>query len=385
MGCSNSRLRRQVTDAMTVVHIASGDLYAGAEVQLYQLIRQLHRSTQCKVSVILLNHGILERRLSSLGVDVHVFDESRLYGIRIIFETWKLLRRIRPDVVHTHRRKENVIGAVAAKLAGGMAIVQTVHGLPEEHFGFWAVARRIYGMLDRMTARIFAARVVAVSPELGARLGSLRQPKVKVIENGIDTEELARESPLSEPLPGNVRCTKIALVGRLVPVKRVDVFLSVALQLVRRFPDRFCFFIFGDGPGTDALQELRNDLGLEHEVHFMGFRERLAPYLSLMDCLVITSDHEGLPMVLLEAMALNVPVVAHAVGGIPDVLGHGQFGVLVEHQDAAEYAAAIIDSVDDPQATRKKVEGARQQVGHRYTASVCTARYMELYRSLSGS
>ena len=383
MDCANSPMRRPATDPITVVHVASGDLYAGAEVQLYQLIRQLHRSEQCKVSVILLNHGVLERRLSSLGVDVHVLDESRLNGAQIFFETWKLLRGLRPDIVHTHRRKENVIGTVAAKLAGGIATVQTVHGLPEEDVGFWAVVKRLYGMLDRMTARVLADKVVAVSPELGPRLGFLQQSKIAVIENGIDTEELARESPLSEPLPGNARCTKIALVGRLVPVKRVDVFLSVALLLVRRFPGRFCFFIFGDGPQTDALQELRRDLGLEHEVHFMGFRESLAPYLSLMDCLVITSDHEGLPMVLLEAMALNVPVVAHAVGGIPDVLGYGQFGLLVEHQDAVEYAAAVIDSVDDLRETSKKVEGARKQVGYRYTSSACTARYMELYRSLS--
>ena len=89
-------------------------------------------------------------------------------------------------------------------------------------------------------------------------------------------------------------------------------------------------------------------------------------------------------MILLEAMAMDIPVVAHAVGGIPEVLGHGEFGALVEHQDVAEYAAAIIGSLGDPQAARERAEGARRQVERRYTAAACAARYMELYRSAGG-
>ncbi len=375
-------MRKPGTNLSTVVHIASGDLYAGAEVQLYQLIRQLRNSAECTIVAILLNTGILEQRLRSLGMDVHVLDESMLGGMQIFIEAWKLLRKIRPDVVHTHRRKENVIGAVAARLAGVTAIVQTVHGLPEENSRPWAVAKRIYGMLDRLSARVFAARVVAVSPELGRRLGFLPQSKIVVIENGIDAEELAGEGLPSQPLPGDARCTRIAFVGRFVPVKRVDVFLNIALHLARRFPDRFCFFIFGDGPGAEELKALRDNLGLEREVHFMGFQERLAPYLRLMDFLIITSDHEGLPMTLLEAMALNVPVIAHAVGGIPQVLGSGEFGVLVEHQNIAEYAAAVIGSQDDPEAARDRTGRARLQVERRYSAAACAARYMELYQFL---
>ena len=378
-------MRRSGTNLSTVVHVASGDLFAGAEVQLYQLIRQLRNSAECTIAVILLNTGILEQRLRSLGVDVHVLDESRLGGMQIFIKVWKLLRKIRPDVVHTHRRKENVIGAVAAKLAGVPSIVQTVHGLPEETFMPWAVVKRTYGMLDRLSARLFAARVVAVSLELGHRLSFVPQSKIVVIENGIDADELAKEGYQPQPLPGDARSTKIAFVGRLVPVKRADVFLNIALHLVRRFPDRFCFFIFGDGPGAEELKALRDNLGLEDEVHFMGFQERLAPYFRLMDFLIITSDHEGLPMTLLEAMALNVPVIAHAVGGIPHVLGCGEFGVLVERQNIAEYAAAVIGSQDDPQVTRERAGRARLQVEHRYSATACAARYIELYRSLSRS
>ncbi len=378
-------MRRNSPDLLNAVHIASGDLYAGAEAQLYQLVRQLHCSSQCAVSVILMNPGILEQRLRRLGVDVHVLDESRLGGIRIFLETWKLLRRIRPDIVHTHRRKENVIGGVAARFAGCGAIVQTVHGLPEDRGQPQSFAKRVYAWLDQLSARLLAAAVVAVSEELGPHLESLPQSKIVVIENGIDLEELEHSGVQVQLPPDQGFCTRVALVGRLVPVKRVDLFLEVARELLGRFPGRFCFFIFGDGPLAQELRSLCDRLGLGRDVNFMGFTENLASWLTLMDLVVITSDHEGLPLTLLEAMVVGVPVVAHAVGGIPEVLGNGEFGILVERQDAAEYASAIAAALDDRQALRTRSERAQQRVERRYTAGACADRYLALYRALAGA
>ncbi len=366
----------------TVVHVASGDLYAGAEVQLYQLVKQLHSIGAQRVAVILLNPGILERRLRSLGVDVYVFDESRLGSMRIFLGVLQRLWKLRPEVVHTHRRKENVIGGVAARLAGVTAVVQTVHGLGEEGPKAPGFAKRAYNLADRITTRLIATRVVAVSPELACRLVFLPKWKVEVIENGIDVEEYVADNLLQGPLPGAGECTKIALVGRLVPVKRVDIFLRVARHLVDEFPDRFCFYVFGDGPQAEELKALRRDLGLDCCVHFMGFQERLGSFLAKMDFLLITSDHEGLPMTLLEAMAMNVGIVAHAVGGISQVLGHGRFGKLVKHQDVLEYAAGIRDSVQNVKSTEERTRQARERVGQMYTAAACAARHMDLYQSL---
>ncbi len=377
-------MRPHVSELLTVVQIASGDLYAGAEVQLYQLVRQLHRGGQCAVTVILMNSGILETRLRGLGVTVHVLDESRLGGTRIFFETWRILRKIRPDVVHTHRRKENVIGGVAAKLACCKVLVQTVHGLPEEHRRSVSLARRAYAWLDRLSSRLLAVAVVAVSVELASRLVFLDQSKIVIIENGIDVEALESAAAHVELPPAQASCTRIALIGRFVPVKRVDLFIEIAQELVRRFPGRFAFYVFGDGPQDGEMRLLRQRLGLENDVHFMGFKEDLASWLRLMDLVVITSDHEGLPMTLLEAMVLEVPVVSHAVGGIPEVLGHGDFGILVGQQDIAEYVAVITAALDNSQALRDRATGARRQIESRYTAAACASKYLGLYRMLSG-
>ena len=167
-----------------------------------------------------------------------------------------------------------------------------------------------------------------------------------------------------------------------MPAKRVDLFLRVARDLVDLNPAIYSFYVFGDGPLTEDTKTLRRELSLEQHVFLMGFTENLPACLARMDLLLITSDHEGLPMNLLEAMALSVPVVAHAVGGIPEVLGDGEYGTLVYRQEIQQYSSAVAAVLRDRTATAVKTGRAKEQVVRRYTSSIVAARYAQLYRSL---
>ena len=132
-------------------------------------------------------------------------------------------------------------------------------------------------------------------------------------------------------------------MGRLVPVKRVDIFIAAARYLLEQKPDPgIRFYVIGDGPLREELESLSHKSGTERIVHFLGHQDDILRHIQDLDALMMTSDHEGLPMVLLEAMALRVPIIAHRTGGIPGLLDQGTCGILVDNQDPAAYARAIM-------------------------------------------
>lgn len=366
-----------------VLHIASGDLFAGAEVQLYHLLRAMSGFPDMALTVILLNHGLLEDRLREAGIDVRVIDETRQNAWQILRAIQSIATDIRPDLLHTHRQKENVLGALVA-MRRRIPLVKTMHGAPEFSLRPWQILKRTYRYLDYLSGRYASKRVVAVSEELGGLLArKFPGLPVSVIENGIDSDQLLRAANARVDLPGPPDRMRIAIVGRMVPVKRMDLFLQVARALADRTPGAYSFYVFGDGPLRDQVESERKRLGLESEVFMMGFVSNLPAFLSAMDLLLITSDHEGVPMNLLEAMALSVPVVASAVGGVPVVLEGGACGALVQGQNVQEYvikSAAILADREYAEALAAK---ARTRIRDNYEASIVAGRYAQLYRELA--
>jgi glycosyltransferase involved in cell wall biosynthesis len=373
-------------EALRVMHVASGDLWAGAEVQVFHLATALSRFPDVRVEAVLLNPGELQRRLEGAGLTVTVLDEARHSAAGILARLCRLVRRVRPDIVHTHRHKENVLGGVAALVVPGCRSLRTVHGSAEHAPGRLQWGKRATRLLDRMAGRLLQQRVVAVSEPLGRELRR-RFPtgRVVVIENGIDVEEVRRHGRVAVDLPGPDAGVRVAFVGRLVPVKRLDLFLEVAAEASRRAPKEFRFFVIGDGPVREDARRRAEALGLDAAVAWLGFTPAAPAYLARMDLMLITSDHEGLPMNVLEALCLGVPVVAHAVGGIPEVLEHGKAGTLVDGQSVAKFADLLVAYRRDPRPFRAKADHGRAVVEARYGADRMAARYRDLYRELAGA
>ncbi len=361
---------------MRVTHLASGDLWAGAEVQLFQLVMAMRERDEVSIDVVLLNEGLLAERLREAGVPVTVIDERQHGGVSILLRLISHFRRIQPVLVHTHRQKENVLGSLAAQLAGVKFSVRTVHGAPEFSAVGWR--RRINSELDRWTARWLQDRVVMVTEDLADQLsGRYPAAKVSVIENGlapIDRLEGAAKYAVASKL-------NVCFAGRLVPVKRVDLFVDMAAAAQQQSDDRFHFHIFGDGPGQPALRERVSSAGLEDSVSCWGFVDGLTDALGEMDVLVMTSDHEGLPMVMLEAMSLGVAIVAHAVGGMPEVLASGECGVLVREHTGEAFLSAL-QSLAQEDVRRRVSMRAQRRFSERYTADGCASRTVALYQSL---
>lgn len=363
-----------------ILHIASGDLWAGAEVMLFTLAKALNELPDIQVSSVILNHGKLEQKLRDSGIPVIVLDESRLNSLQILRQLKVIIRDMNPDVVHTHRNKENFLGGLAARL-NNVPSLRTVHGAPEHRPPLHQLPKHLIRFLDWFSGRFFQQHIVAVSPDLAHTLEqSFSAEKIRTIENGIDIDSITKNL-----LPGeNQSGFKIGIAGRLVTVKRVDLFIQTAHYLKQHNPElSIQFHIYGDGPLHDALQTQLRSLQAENYIHLEGNCENIAKELTTLDALLMPSDHEGLPMILLEAMCLKTAIIAHAVGGIPQLLDKGRCGTLVYQQTPEAFANAITELFAEPERFQKLSQQAFEHVQQKYSVQHTATAYLKVYNEIT--
>jgi glycosyltransferase involved in cell wall biosynthesis len=364
---------------LKVLHVISGDLWAGAEVQAATLLAALR--SVVSVAAALMNDGVLAAQLRSLNIPVNIFDESRLNGAQILLALRQLMLTWQPDVVHTHRTKENILGSLANRLAGNVPCVRTVHGASEDTSSGWRrQVKSGIAAADRWCGSHLQQRIVAVSPELATKLARrFAARQIVTIENGIDIATVrARVHPV-EFRDSAPRALHVGISGRLVPVKRVDLFLECAALVRAARPEHdWRFHVFGDGPLRGQLERQAQRIDIYNSTTFHGHRDDSVACLASLDALVICSDHEGLPMVLLEALVVGTPVLAHATGGMVDVLKDSVTGRVVHDHSAAGYAEAL------PLLIAAGVpDRATNRVPDRYTATHNKQAIESLYRQLS--
>lgn len=368
---------------MRILHVVSGDLWAGAEVQVFNLASALARIPGVSVQVVVLNPGILADRLQQAGIIVTQLNEKKQNFFSILSGIISLCRQWKPDVIHSHRHKENVLASLAA-IIFGIASLRTVHGASEHAFNVWQLHKRFYHGIDQICGNQIQQAVVAVSTDLGQKLlSTFKQQQIAIIENGIDSDTVIQQAHTTIDFHVPEKFFLVAFIGRLVAVKRVDLFIQMARKLSDELPGVYKFYIFGDGPQRLHARQLCDKLGLTDILNFMGFQPLITTYLSRMHALVMTSDHEGLPMTVLEAMSLGVPVIAHAVGGIPVTLGHEHPAQLVENHTPEGYASAV-RQLHDSQALCDSIRQAQAvRVRQFYSATRLAHDYYSLYLGLT--
>jgi glycosyltransferase involved in cell wall biosynthesis len=300
---------------------------------------------------------------------------------------WKLLvliRRERPDVVHTHTAKAGMLGRVAAWLAGVPLVVHTFHG--HVFHGYFSPLRtRVFVAIERWLARR-THRLVAVSARVRDEVlahGVGRPERFHVVPVGLDLRRFAECDPqrgeLRAELGLSPEAPLVGIVARLVPIKRHEVFLAAAAAVLRQRPA--CrFVVVGDGERRRALEEQARDLGIAEGVLFLGWRRDLERIYADLDLAVLTSANEGSPVSLIEAMAAGVAGVGPRVGGVPDVIDDGTTGVIVPPGDAAAVAGTIVRLLADVELRQKMGAAARERALRRYGADRLVADIAALYR-----
>jgi len=364
--------------SLHVIHLASGDLWAGAEVQLFTLCLALAKIDNTYPSVVLLNHGVLENKLKENHIPVKVLDESLLNGLQIGWQLFLHFRKYKPGIVHTHRLKENILGSLAAWLAR-ISSLRTVHGAPEHCPSWFALHKRLFYIMDALVGRYIQSSIVAVSSDLQNHLLSyFPQKKLTIIENGLNIELLRsyqRKLPIGKA--DNQKKYKIGLVGRLVEVKRVDLFIQTALHLNKMYPEFLIkYHIYGDGPLRSKMEQLCKTYQVEGNVTLEGHCDTVYTQIASLDALVIPSDHEGLPMTLLESMSIGTPIVAHAVGGIVNVCNNNECCWLFEDNSIESIAETLIKCITNRE---EKTKYARDRVNKLYSSTNNANSYHSLY------
>ena len=352
---------------------------------LCTLAKTLYRESNTQVSAVILNPGILEQKLRDSGISVYILDESNLNSFQILHRLNKIINDLKPDVIHTHRNKENILGSIAAWYNHRIPSLRTLHGAPEHRPMLHQLPKRLILFLDWLIGRFYQRYIISVSADLAKKIErDFPKTKIKVIENGIDIESFVQYVSPSTPKITDKNNYRIGIAGRLTHVKRVDLFINSAAYLKLHHPDLpISFHIYGDGPLYDALQTQIRSQQAENYIHLEGHCENITLQLQTLDALLMTSDHEGLPMILLEAMCLKIPVIAHAVGGIPHLLNHGKCGILVDDHSPKAFAEAIINLITQPKQCQQLTRLAFERVTQKYSAKHTATAYLNVYKQIT--
>lgn len=321
-----------------------------------------------------------------------------------IVKLWSLMRRFRPDIVHTHTAKAGAAGRLAAFLYRWLTlqallgrprpvrVVHTYHG-HVFHGYYGALRTRVFLAIERQLARISDAIVVLAEQqlrEIHERFAIGRREQFRIIPLGINFEESAA-APQAEPHQGSV----VGIVGRLTAIKDHRLFLRVATRLQHRADVSFA--VYGDGEDRDSLRATAAELGLER-VAFYGTRPASEIYAAI-DLIALTSRNEGTPLALIEAMANGVPVLSAAVGGVVDLLGpvtetvtEGRVcydlrerGVTARSGDEEGLAAGLGRLLDDPELRELLRSRGRAFVTAKHSLERLVHDVASLYRELQGS
>ena len=351
----------------------------GIETLILELCKRLDRAAYATCVCVFEDGGMLVREFEAVGVPVHVVKKGRGVDWWLPVRLARLARREGVDVLHTHNTAAWFYGVLAAWLAG-VPVVHTEHTSPSYHARRWM---KIENTLSLATARISAvsgsvARVMTEQQGIAAE-------KVRVIHNGIEAAvygAAADGAGLKETLGVPREAPVVGNVARFFPNKDHRTLLQAFTRVVERVPSAM-LLIAGEGPLRSDIEEEIRKLRLSDKVRLLGNRRDIPALLRVFDLFALSSVKEGLPIVLLEAMASGVPVVATEVDGNPELVVHQETGLLVPPRNPDALAEAICCLLQDCDAARRMGERGRERVRRLFTFERMVNAYQDVYGSVA--
>jgi glycosyltransferase involved in cell wall biosynthesis len=361
-------------------------LAGGTENQLVKIINHLDPNLFELNLFVLRNTQWIEKNKSKLKCETKIFNLERLSSPFSVFSYISLvlsIKRIRPDVVMTFFRWADVIGVLAARLAGVKYILST-----RRDYGLGL--QRIYMILLRWANR-FVHKIITNSKIV--RLVTAEREKyhvrdIHVIYNGIDTHQNSKKlipeqkeavkAKLGIPPDHNI----IGIIGGLKPMKRHITFIKAAEKTLRLRND-LSFVIIGDGVRRKSLESLTKSLGIEQYVYFLGEQEDISPYISLFDIAVNCSSHEGLSNAIMEYMIYEIPCVVADAGGNPELIQNGVNGYTFALDDVAGLSDKIIQLLNGASERKKFVSISKNMIRKDFSMENMKKNYEEFFIRLT--
>lgn len=370
---------------INLLHIVNGFAIGGGELKLLELVKNLveKRADKYNVTVCSVGQGgTLQPEFEKLGIKVFVIQKKHKFDISQVFKVRKIIRQEKIDLVQTTLFYADVIGTLAAKLAGVDAVISwdTVSHPPD------SFETRLRHKLFYQFCMRFVKKIVAVSEGVKRYLMEERKidsGKIDIIHYGIDLSLfnsrngfLDKSKRIELGIPDNK--IVIGTVARLEVQKGHRYLIEAAPKIIDKFSD-VVFVFAGDGTLRKELEAQVNELGLQEHFRFLGFRKDVTELLFAFDIFVLPSLFEGLPNVILEAMASGRPIVATAVDGTPELIEHNETGLLVPPKSPQALQEQILNLLEREDRGEKLGQHAKQMAEQKFSFEQQFKKFEEVY------
>jgi len=314
-------------------------------------------------------------------------DVGLLNDLAALVRLYMVFRREEFDIVHTHTAKAGFIGRIAARLAGTPAVIHTPHG--HDFYGYFgSLGSRIIIILERIAA-LFADKIAVLTGI--EKIDMLKYHicaagKIEIVNSGMDFSgfekldvDIVKKKSKFRIGPDDYA---VGMIGRLESIKGFEYFIDSARIVLNSIPNTK-FLIVGDGTLRSNLEKRSRRIGIEDKVIFTGWREDMPQIIAMLDVLVLASLNEAVGRVLLEAGIAGKPVVATAVGGIPEIVKDGETGILVPPRDPERMAGAVTGLLKDKERRRAMGCAAKEWIKSNYNKEKMVSEIGNMYKDLA--
>lgn len=369
---------------INVLWLIKGLGSGGAENLLVSAARHIDRDRfNYSVAYFLPWKNALVNDLEDAGLPVTCLNQRKSYDLRAMVALNRKLRKDRIDILHAHLPYSGIVGRLASKFTPVKAVVYSEHNV-------WERYHRLTHFANKMTFKWNDA-VVAVSEDVE---NSIRngmnvngRPKLGTIANGVDVDRLSsicKESGWLKTELGIPAENKIVVnVANFTPKKRHIDLLKAARKVVDEEPAT-SFVLVGQGPLAEEMKSAAAEMGLADNVFFTGLRDDAREIIAASDLFVLSSQFEGMPISVLEAMGTHTPVLSTRVGGLPEMIVDGEEGMLVDQGDPDKLAVSICSLLQDEKKRHSLADGAYVRARDEFDVRTMVRKTEELYLELTG-
>jgi len=376
----------------TVLHILNGEAFSGVEQVVITLCRHLDPE-RYRPHVITLFDGLTAQRVRDLGFSVEIVPMKSRWDLRPVHRIRNICKQKNAEILHVHTVRSHLLGALAARKLH-IPVAVHIHSVAIQETE--RRLRNVWNAFIESRLQRWSDCYIVVSNSLRKYLvlRGIPEMKIRTLLNAIDIQEVKKTSqgmnpPIRERLKLDSNVKLIGMVAQFQYRKGPEDLLR-AVKIIGNEPTPFHLVMIGRGkklPGggsyLDGLKQLTQELGISHQVTYVGFQENPLQWMAGLDIFVLPSRFgEGLPMVVLEAMALGIPVIATPVEGTAEVLTNDVTGLLPPPENPEALAEAIVTLLVDPSKGKTMTEEAGKVVQERHNAPLHAKRMMEIYDEL---
>ena len=365
-----------------ILFLVNGFAIGGAEVKLLELVKELKTrfpETYYPIVCAVGQGGPLQERFEKMNVETYVFPKKHKYDVSMIYKVYQLLQKRHIDIVHTTLFYADIIGAYTAKLVGIKRVVSWDAMTAPYHYGMKNL------LAYRLASKWFTVSA-AVSQAIREKIVQERHvpvEKTTTIHYGVDLQHFkdTRNDAYRKKLGFHSKDIVLGTVARLSEQKGHWYLIDAVKEVVRKYPNIHVLFI-GDGPLRKELELQVKRHGLDSIIQFLGFRSDIKELLGVFDIFILPSLFEGLPNVILEAMACGKPVIATNVSGIPEVVVDHQTGILIPPKDSDAIVQAIFEMLQDPGKIKMMGRMSRERVEKKFNLEGQVNAFIRLYEKM---